>query len=360
LPNIGENLKNLVFFIIILISLNACTSFNLNADANKQNFNGKSSLLASNGKKVLGRQAYKIAILFPSKVVGNYAYDLINTVSTYMLMQNKQFKIKIYDSFDEKTSSIKKEITKINNDGYKNVVALLTQKGFLEIRDAKNLKNLRIYFPIINRNNYYVKHKNFYFGGVNYKQQLEYLILYSKENIVDFYDDSFVGQRLDDMVKSLAPKIIYSHIIDARNSRYRYLVNHKALNDSSLILNTPIVKTSILLSQIQANTDIQPSMILSTQLNYTPLIFSLTQVDDRKNLVIANSIGKVNPALSEALLLNNVNINYNFLAFSSLVGIDYLFSDNHSGLLNYDMVNNQAIYLVSLYKVNDFSFEEIK
>ncbi len=353
-------MKNLIFFIVVVLGLSACSSINLGIGNSKQATTSKPNLLPSSSKKKVGKQAYRVALLFPSKVVGNYAYDLVNTVSTYLLMQNKQFKIKIYDSFDEKTDSIKKQIAKINDDGYTNVIALLTQKGFLEIRDDESIKGLKIYFPIINKNNYYVKHKNLYFGGVNYKQQLEYLILYSNENIVDFYDDSFVGQRLDDMVKSLAPKILYSHVIDARNSRYRYLVNHDSLNDSSLILNTPIVKTSILLSQIQANTDIVPKIILSTQLNYTPLIFSLTQVNDRKNLVIANSIGKVSPSLNEALLLNNVNINYNFLAFSSLVGIDYLFSDNHSSLLNYDMVNNQAIYLVSLYKVNDFSFEEIK
>ncbi len=54
---------------------------------------------------------------------------------------------------------------------------------------------------------------------------------------------------------------------------------------STIILNTPIVKSSIILSQITAF-EVEPAKVLSTQLNYNPLLVKLTQEKIEKTFML--------------------------------------------------------------------------
>jgi SRSO17 transposase len=119
-----------------------------------------------------------------------------------------------------------------------------------------------------------------------------------------------------------------------------------------------MVKSSILLSQIRGK-DLKPYRILSTQLNYNPLIISLTQRADRTKLVFANSIGKVDEELEENISLLGADIKYNWVNYSTLIGIDYLVRNTTPvfDLLSYDIENNQVQYDVNIVKNDGYSFK---
>ena len=125
-----------------------------------------------------------------------------------------------------------------------------------------------------------------------------------------------------------------------------------------MFLNTPIIKSSILLSQLRAY-DTVPYIILSTQLNYTPLVISLTQYPDRKKFIVANSIEKVNLKLEESLALLDVDVAYNWVNYSTLIGIDSIFFKDESKLFPNKIVDNQVQYETTLHKNTRHGFKKL-
>ena len=133
---------------------------------------------------------------------------------------------------------------------------------------------------------------NFIFGGISYEDQFKLLKTLSSENSAMFYVKSYLGNKLknyyDEMFFDTKPTVIE---IDSKINRYKYIMNDKNLLYNTVVLNTPIIKSSIVLSQLTAY-EIDPIRILSTQLNFDPLLVKLTQEKDRKNLFVVNSYFK--------------------------------------------------------------------
>ena len=74
------------------------------------------------------------------------------------------------------------------------------------------------------------------------------------------------------------------------------LSGNSRLSDATVFLNVPLVKASMVSSQMRLY-DVKFNALLSTQINYAPSIFKLTQPQDREKLYIANSISKTDGAL---------------------------------------------------------------
>jgi SRSO17 transposase len=200
---------------------------------------------------------------------------------------------------------------------------------------------------------------NFTFGAISYKKQFEELIKYSANtNLVEFYGNSGIVRTLNSYLENLY--VIFSKKIDDNNVRYKSFLEHNSrLNNSVVLLNTPIIKSSILLSAINAQ-ELSIVSILSTQLNYTPLLFSLTQRHDRKKLIIANSIGNIPTELDEYNNLIGNNLNYSWVNYATIVGVEYLTNGNIDIFKDLSLVDNQVEYPVNLYKVGNNSFKRIK
>jgi SRSO17 transposase len=115
----------------------------------------------------------------------------------------------------------------------------------------------------------------------------------------------------------------------------------------------------MLLSALTAE-EVNPKYVLSTQLNFTPLIFSLTQKEDIDNVIIASSISNLsNKHKGYSELLGN-NISYNWVNYSSMIAVEYLVSNNIDRFAPLKIVDNQVVYPVKLYQVKRGSFELIK
>lgn len=362
-------MKNLNYLIIVLFLIfTGCSQKQvINVDKSIKSTNELNVSVIENNDDIIpvvddSKEVFKLAVVYPSKLVGRYSYDMISTINTFFLEQkdNRYFEVEVFDSLTQTKYSLDKEFNLLKEKGYKKVIALITDSGLNEISNSSSIEGLTIYFPIINKVNYKGKeNQNLYFGGLDYDKQIKKLLSFSNSRVVDLFDNSFVGNRLHSIIKANKPQLTYAKEIDDKNSNYKSIVNKGFLNSSSIFINTPIIKSSMLLSQIRAN-EITPSYILSTQINYLPMLFSLTQTQDRRRLIIANSIGDMNPNIVEKLSLLDIEPTYNYVVYSTLAGVDFLYKNSDEKLVKYSISQNQLINEVKLYRSIGDSFAQIK
>ena len=323
----------------------------------------------------------KIALLLPYNKIGKYASSTTNASLAYLMTKNHSFKLKSYKIQNEELQEIQKTIDLIKKDGFSYIIAPVTQIG------AKNISiinpNINIYFPTINKKDINTTSQNLYFGGIDYQAQSDKLLKEAVSPLVIFYDKSTIGSKLasyeentfkykneistelntTEPLKVLDDnKTVIKFSIPRRTTNLeKYLKENNDINGSSCFINTPIVKTSMIMSQLtlyDTNTT-EITNILSTQINYDPLLLSMTQYADRKNMIIANSITKQNSVLIEANTLLNNDIVYDWINYTTTVGIDYFYSKitSESREYNINLLDNQMQYDIKLIKPSYSKFK---
>jgi len=366
-------MKKLLPFLLSLFVFMGCSTSKVvqNYEIEKQNETTKKDIknntFVSSGYLFTNSSEFKdidtLAILFPSYTIGKYALEATNSINTYLINKNKDFNLKVYDIVTQNKKNITTAFEKIQDANITKVIAMITKDELSSFLNIRNIKNIKIYLPLINK--YDVKDISKYenlditFGAISYKDQFEKLISYSNnKKLVEFYDNSGIGRTLHNYLKN--DGILYAKQIDDNNGRYKnFLKDNIKLDDSVILLNTPIVKSSILLSTLNAE-EVNISSILSTQLNYTPLLFSLTQNHDRTKLVVANSIGNIPSQLAEYNKLIGNNLNYSWVNYSTIIGVEYLLNNNIDIFSDLKIKDNQIIFPVKLYKVGSSSFKLLK
>lgn len=298
----------------------------------------------------------KIAYIYPSKLVAKYAKSSINTVMAYFAYRNINYDLKVFDTKTEAVTSIASTIEQLKAQGYNNVIALFTPR-VIETLSTIDTSGLKIYFPLINKPEN-TSNSNFIFGAIDYDTQIIKLLEQSNGKNTMFYQQSFIGNKLKDItLKNTTVSI--SKKIESKRNYFKGIVKDYRLRGSSLFLNTSVIKSSILLSQLRAY-NIKPNVVLSTQLNYNPKIFSLTQSRDRQRLVVASSIGQVDDKLVDIVSTYGANIKYNWVDYSTLVGINYIYDENNKDIVNEQIEENQVVYYPRLFKTTNSAFLEIK
>ncbi len=317
----------------------------------------------------------RIAMLLPYKRIGKYATTTTNAVFAYLMTKNYSFELKSFSIDSESYEDITKAFEQIEEEGFKYVIAPLTYKG---VEELLNLNvDQKVFIPTVNKEDREDVAENFYFGGIDYFEQSKVLLQNATSPLMIFYDTSYTGTKLRDMQRALFLKEeseegaffvdnynekdqkevfvfpISSHISNLKDT----LEENKQFDGSSIVLDTPLVKSGLIMSQLTLY-DVNSSEILSTQINYDPLLLSITQYDDRKNMVIANSITEKNAILVETNALLKNDISYDWINYTTTVGIDYFFSMITGTPRSYKipLINNQMIYPIELKKPSYSSF----
>lgn len=303
-----------------------------------------------------------IAIVYPSAEINRYALEATNTINGYLLQVHNDmiFHLETFDIMRQSSMSIKTAMNSIVDQGISKVILMITKEYIGYLKEIQGLENLKIVLPLVNKNEILydeaLSKLDILFAGISYQDQFKKLSNYVKGYpMVEFYDNSSIGATLHTFASKHPIK--YSRKIDDNNGRYKRVVKSIAsrLNGSALILNTPIVKSSMLLSALTAE-EVTPRVVVSTQLNFTPLVFSLTQDIDRRTLIIANSIGELPDMLEGYSELLGNNILYNWVNYSSMIAAEYLKTGNVGLFKDISIEENQVIYPVKLYKVRRNSF----
>lgn len=300
----------------------------------------------------------RIAIIYPSSKVGRYANTTISTISAFLIYNNDKFQLEAFDTNDENPRNIQEQLNLLKEKNFTKVIAMFTKSGFDVLNSFNNIDEIKFYFPLINKSEVITYNKNFIFGGISYEEQLSLLQTLSSQKNTMFYVKSYLGSKLRSIYEKtfVNPGVIKE--IERTNNRYKYIMDDDRIMGDTIILNTPIVKSSIILSQLTAF-EVVPEKVLSTQLNYNPLLIKLTQPKDRENFYVVSSINEVDNFVEDYTKLLGSNVAYEWVDYSALVGANYLINDNDSELIKTQVIENQADYEQILYKSTVYGFEKV-
>ena len=163
------------------------------------------------------QEKLRIALLLPHRIIGRYANSTTNAVFAYMLTKNRDYEIRTYEVEDESSGTLHRALDAIEEDGFYYVIAPLTKSGAETIVSSD--PELTIYFPTINRHDIISDapasgsffgsfslrpskaSKRFYFGGIDYRAQLDILLDEAVSPLVIFYDTSRLGKELHDYAR---------------------------------------------------------------------------------------------------------------------------------------------------------------
>ena len=300
----------------------------------------------------------KVAFLYPSNLVSKYAKSSINTVSGYLSHQDSDYELVVIDTENESASRIDSAFQEVKKSNIKNVIALFTPNAVGTLNNVVS-NDLKVYLPLIEKKEVSSSNSSLIFGSISYEEQVKKLVNYSSGNNVMFYQDTYLGLKLKKSYESVVSDTRLKKEISKHENNFKGIVTGSGLANSTLFLNTDIVKSSLILSQLRSY-DIYPKVILSTQLSYDPLLMTLTQDKDRDKLIVANSIDVVDKELRDDIAISGGNIVYEWVDYSTLVGINYLYYGKNSNLVPTKIENNQAMYNPRLFRSTEFGFSEIK
>ena len=342
----------------------------------------------------------RIALLLPYKKIGKYAASTTNASFAYLMTKSHPFELKSYKVESEEIQDLQNVLQEIANDGFDYVIAPLTKYG------ADNVSiidpSLNVYFPTINKKDSNSSSVYLSFGGIDYKAQSDLLIKEAVSPLVIFYDKSTLGKKLalyeeekfkfedenddaqldenvtlknnyendeytngeelfveikkfSDFAKAPERIAIENHEVVKYSIARRttnlevYLKENEKIARGSFFINTPIVKSGMIMSQLTLY-DVNATNVLSTQINYDPLILSMTQYADREKMVLANSITQDNNVLIETHSLLGNDIVYDWINYATTVGVDYFFNliTGEDREYSIPIENNQMIYSIEL------------
>ena len=306
----------------------------------------------------LAKVKIKVAFIYPSSLVEKYAKRSLSTISGYLSYQKADYDLTIIDSTNENYENINSAFAKAKQNGVTKIIGLFTPSAISSL-DKIVTSDIKVYLPLIEKSDALTNNENLIFGSISYDQQVKKLISYSNTNNAMFYQNTYIGNKLKKAYDASVYDTRVRKEISKTETNFKYIVNDYKLNNSTLFLNTDLVKTSLILSQLRAY-DISPSAILSTQVTYDPMLMILTQTQDREKLVVANSIDSVNNELRDEIITFGGNIVYEWVDYSTLVGINYLYYGNNSNLVQTKIIDNEAVYNPKLYRSTDVGFLEIK
>jgi len=284
-----------------------------------------------------------IAIVVNKKILKKYLPSLINSINAYFLTKNISYSLKVFDK-----NSIEKAAK-----NYKNVIVYSIDINKTLINEYNNTK---FYFPVINKNDVNFSADNVYFGGINYKQQINKLSSFVTDNkAIAITSNAFISKQL---LKKEKEKISIKEI------KFPY-INYNELANKFIFFNISARKTAWILSTLSNHINITTKLQLSPQIDFDPLLISLTQPQDVQKLIIANSILNVPVTLEDYNRILNSGIKYNWLNYSTNILLNKIYNlstkTDKFYMNDFDtyIFNHQIEYKTKIYKIINNSFREI-
>ncbi|WP_276883175.1 hypothetical protein [Campylobacter cuniculorum] len=305
--------------------------------------------------------AVKLAIIIPEKTLKSYSNIIINASLAYLLRQRAEIKVKVFLIGTEDNKKIQETLSQIEAQNYAYVIAGFTLKGANALSAYNG--NLKIFIPTLNKNTSQIQNQNIYFGGIDYDAQIAKLLENSNANIAVFTDNSSLASNLNTKILKQKEQSRFFRIESEKINFQNFLRTQGGLRQASIFFNTPLIKTALISSQLRVH-NINPYILLSTQINYAPAFLSLTQANDRKNFLIANSIDKNDTNLNYLNEIFNQNLDYNWVAYATSVGIDYFYTQflntQSERIFEEKIQDSQFIYKIRLMKALEGNFEELQ
>jgi len=311
-------------------------------------------------------QKIKIALLCSPTIIGKYGQSTYNVALATLMASHQPFELLAYTLPNESKEAITQALEKIKSDQMNAILAPLTLGGVKNLLSLEPIA-LPIFIPTVHKRDSGSAPENILFGAIDYQAQITALSPYMGKSLAIFYGDSLVGKNLAQLTQSVAseskkgsiPSALYSVNTEGSNI-VTYLAKPSPFSKKSIVTHLPVVKTSMLIAQLTF-VNIHEHNILSTQINFDPNLISLTQYKDRKNMIVANSIIEQIPSIYETNELMNNDLTFDWINYTTSVGVDYLNATLRGAQREYSMriVEGQIIYPVELMRPKEFGFEPL-
>ena len=313
----------------------------------KEEYQRLASLL--NAHSIIPTSRVRIALVYHTRL-RKYANNALKALTAYLLQSQRNFSIdaRSYDK-DEGLYDILQE-----HDADLVILLMSYAKSYLldEIPTTKP-----IFIPTLYK--YYTALDNsmLYFGGADYPAQARALEeLAPRPKTLFYLKNSYLSKKITEEFNQSAPARLYAVDKSVQNLS-RYLRSNRSLNETAAVFNTPPVKTALILTQMRLY-KIRPAQKLSTQINYNPRLFHLTQTKDRAGLLIATNFSKAPADIYAAALAFDEDLAYEWIGYSSCIGMESLLDMPKS--FSQDFVDNQLRFETNIKEVKAFSFEEYR
>ncbi len=284
-----------------------------------------------------------IAIVVNKNILKRYLPSLINSLNVYLLRKNISYNLKIFDK-----NSIEKAVK-----NYKNIIIFAVDVNKTIINEHNNTD---FYFPVINKSDINLSAKNICFGGIDYKQQINKLSSFiTDKEAVAITSNTLISKKL---------LLEENSTLNIKEMKYPN-INYYELANKFIFFNTSAQKTAQILSSLSNYNNITTKLQLSPQIDFDPLLISLTQPQDTEKLVIANSLLNIPIILEDYNKILNSDIKYNWLNYSTNIILNRIYNISTKGdrfyMNDFDtyIFNNQIEYKTKIYQIINNSFREI-
>ncbi|HIV49558.1 hypothetical protein [uncultured Helicobacter sp.] len=318
---------------------------------------------ASNGNMA----KVKLALLMPKKVIGRYFSESIDIILSYLMTRGADFSFEVFNTDTEDTQAIQQAYQRAIDAQSDFVIGIFTTKGAREL--ANNIKiSVPVYLPTINIHQVGSAKipKNLYFGGVDYESQIELIAnLAQGEKVVAYNDNSPMGQYLGSLLRSKNAKIVYEQSVDSTTAkRFSSVMGQQKsyIRSNVVVFNTSGARTGLILSQMLIG-DAKPKKMFSTQVNYDSALLNSVQYSGREELYVVNVISGINPRLLEYASLLGRDLKYNWVSYSTAIGVELLLGaqlSEQERFFSERFLDNQVNYINKIYKFSGKSFDEYR
>lgn len=301
----------------------------------------------------------KIAVLIPQKTIKSYSLIVSNAILAYSANTKSKIAIEFFITQDE--SNIEAALDNIQRAGINYVIAAVTDNALAAISSQKYAQ-MFFYIPTLHASLANVKQQNILYGGIDYDGQISALLSKTEGKIASISDGSRLGNLLNRQIAKLEPNA-YLSVVEGKSIDLKGLLDKTSLNDANLFINTTLLKTSLISSQLKVN-DINVKKILCTQICYDPALFSLTQPSDRANMLVAISFNKIDKDLLASAKMLGIDLRYDRVAYPVMFGVEYIiktFID--TGAKSYfseSVQNSQVAYKTHILQGTKSAFVEMQ
>lgn len=302
----------------------------------------------------------KIAIIIP-KNIKSYARIITDAIKSYILSRKESIEIKFIFSNNEKDISL--AIGKARQNNINMFILPITLENANEIFTMLK-ENEIAYVPTLNKNLFSTPPQNVIFGGIDYKEQVKMLIKKIQSPVTIISDQSTLAQSINQIIlQQNNIDVKWQKIIDITQLDEEQIKNlSKSTDNTSIFLNLPIIKAAFITNYLP-RFEVKPKLFLSTQIGYDIQIFAYIDKEARQKMIIANMIKPLTFDLNNTNTILRTKIDQNWVAYSTVLGFEYLYSKFINGLNRYfkeEVNNNQVEYENMLFLPKDFNFTPIQ
>lgn len=322
---------------------------------------------ASFFEEIKDAKKIRIALLVPKDVVGRYSVIGINMILAYLTSRNVTFSFEVFDSKIEEPEALHYAYEEIRQKKFDSVVAMLTQNGVEKLLSDTKI-SLPTFVPTVNKKQITDHHipENLFFGGIDYKEQIQMLYDFAKSDaVVEYNDTSSIGRWLADLSKQAGFPIIFQESINnEKAARFSKEIKKQVeiLKESDVLLNIPVIKTGLILPQIGFLEE-GPKRFFSTQINYNPSLLMLVKPKDRVNFYVVNAIGKADNYLVGYGLLLGSDLQYDWVSYSIGIGVEMFFLNRGEKIRKFfseTLQDGQVQYVNKIYRTQKNNFQEMQ